>query len=138
MSKRSLVYLIGILLLSAGILAYFLISRSGPDMDIQGISASTFSVVLPEGITEKNVTELTGLLMRDEVLSDILKSLPEPSLEAIPDIKTIREHLVLRPRVVGGRMVIDIVWMYDKPMRGRFATPEIALQQAIADRIENY
>jgi hypothetical protein len=135
-SKRFVIIAIGSLILFAGATIFILSITSKPNIDTQGISASTFSVVMPQGLTEPEVKELTNIIMQDDVLRDIQSGLPEPSRSQIPDVATIRGHLVLRIRKHNQRIIVDIVWKYEKPRFGRFAMPEVDLQKSIADKID--
>jgi hypothetical protein len=100
------------------------------------VSGSTFTAVMPARLSGKDVKTLTGVVMTDQVLAEIRAKLPGPSQKAIPDVKTIKRHLSLQPRKVKNYWVVDIRWAYNPPRRGRFATPEAALQDAISDRLE--
>ena len=70
-----------------GAVALILMIASKSDLDRQGFSACTFSVVMPKSLNGSKVKDLADIVMQDDMLRSIQKGLPEYSRNLITVFK---------------------------------------------------
>jgi len=135
MSKRISLIIGAIVVVVVAAVLYIHFTSAGPGKP-GSVTGSTATAVMPPGLDREQVQSLVDVVMQDESLAELLSGLPKPSREAIPDVKTIRAHLTTELRKVKNHYLVDVHWTYKKARQGRFATPELPLQDALVKKLE--